>query len=558
MMKNTTTDGITGNGRNCPEKMEEHMNRLRVHDSIRGCLMAGAAGDALGYAVEFMRLPEILARFGANGITRFELAPKGKAQVSDDTQMTLFTANGLLVGLTRGYMRGIGGAPEKYVDGAYIDWYYTQTGRVDERTAHGSCCTWLRQLPELAHRRGPGITCLNACEALLQGKEVMNNSKGCGGIMRVAPMALLAAGYAARGARFYSAEGTDEAGAETARVTHRHPLGFLPAAALTHLLCKLVPMTAETACEELERLAVEAADALADIYKGRYESDKQYMAVLTRRAVSLARNEESDADNIRRLGEGWVAEETWTIALYCALRHRHHIADAIVAAVNHDGDSDSTGAVCGQIMGAIYGYEAVKRQRLFCMQGRAFEDTLELADLILAIADDLYTGCIISEYDPIDTPEKRQWYERYCEMSPAGIRKPTVYNRPFTSERIVELGANEVFVFGSNLAGAHGGGAARLAYNRFGAVWGQGVGMQGRCYAIPTMQGGVETIRPYVDEFVRFARCHRERVFLVTRIGCGIAGFSDEEIAPLFSEAIGVENIILPEEFVRIVARTDR
>ena len=120
----------------------------------------------------------------------------------------------------------------------------------------------------------------------------------------------------------------------------------------------------------------------------------------------------------------------------------------------------------------------------------------------------------------------------------------------YTPEWIDELKANEIFVFGSNLAGAHGGGAARLAYNHFGAVWGQGVGLQGQSYAIPTMQGGVETIKPYVDEFIAFAREHRELTFLVTRIGCGIAGFRDEEIAPLFREALDEENILLPETFV--------
>lgn len=123
-------------------------------------------------------------------------------------------------------------------------------------------------------------------------------------------------------------------------------------------------------------------------------------------------------------------------------------------------------------------------------------------------------------------------------------------NKRYTPERITSLAENEIFVFGSNLAGAHGGGAARLAYNRFGAVWGQGVGLQGQSYAIPTMQGGVETIKPYVDEFIRFAKENRHLTFLVTRIGCGIAGFRDEEIAPLFKEALELENVILPKEFV--------
>lgn len=121
--------------------------------------------------------------------------------------------------------------------------------------------------------------------------------------------------------------------------------------------------------------------------------------------------------------------------------------------------------------------------------------------------------------------------------------------REYTPDYIDRLRPDEVFVFGSNLAGHHGGGAARVALNKFGAVWGQGVGLQGQSYAIPTMQGGVETIKPYVDEFIEFAKNHPMLKFYVTRIGCGIAGFKDEEIAPLFSKAAGIKNIILPRSF---------
>ena len=115
-----------------------------------------------------------------------------------------------------------------------------------------------------------------------------------------------------------------------------------------------------------------------------------------------------------------------------------------------------------------------------------------------------------------------------------------------TPEFITELQPNEIFVFGSNLKGMHGGGAAYIAYRKFGAIIGQGVGLQGQSYAIPTMQGGVETIKPYVDEFILFAKEHQDMTFLVTRIGCGIAGFTDDEISPLFEKAHDVENIVLP------------
>ena len=125
-----------------------------------------------------------------------------------------------------------------------------------------------------------------------------------------------------------------------------------------------------------------------------------------------------------------------------------------------------------------------------------------------------------------------------------GIERPAC-----TPDMITELGPDEIFVFGSNLAGMHGGGAAYAAWRKFGAIMGQGVGLQGQSYGIPTMQGGVDTIKPYVDEFITFAKDHPELFFYVTRIGCGIAGFRDEEIAPLFAAAKGVSNICLPESF---------
>ncbi len=131
------------------------------------------------------------------------------------------------------------------------------------------------------------------------------------------------------------------------------------------------------------------------------------------------------------------------------------------------------------------------------------------------------------------------------DMDEKAYRKPAC-----TPGFIKELGPNEIFVFGSNLDGAHLGGAARLAHKSFGAVWGQGVGLQGRSYAIPTMHGGVEAIKPYVDEFLGFAKRNPQYVFLVTRIGCGIAGFRDSQIAPLFRDALEIGNVVLPKEFL--------
>ncbi|TFU94493.1 hypothetical protein E4T81_04425 [Barnesiella sp. WM24] len=127
----------------------------------------------------------------------------------------------------------------------------------------------------------------------------------------------------------------------------------------------------------------------------------------------------------------------------------------------------------------------------------------------------------------------------------------------YTPENITSLEEDDIFVFGSNLAGMHAGGAARVAYERFGAIWGQGVGIQGQSYAIPTMQGGVDTIKPYVDDFIKLAREWDQNTFYVTRIGCGIAGFTDEEIAPLFADALELYNVRLPESFVKIIERNN-
>ena len=392
-----------------------------INDKIRGCLMAGAAGDALGYEVEFKSRKEILSLYGDRGITEFKLASNGLALISDDTQMLLFTANGMLMGVTRGYTRGIGGRPENYVEYAYRDWYYTQVGKPQDYIPD----TWLYHLPELAHRRAPGMTCLKACESIIRHEEVTNNSKGCGGIMRVAPMALLLAGYQEREGRTpYSLEELAEAGGVVAKCTHKHPLGFLPAALLTVLLYKVALLPTERARREIVHLVRESLDVLDSAYsKERYCTHKRLLRELTEKALRLANSDTPDIEVISELGEGWTGEEAWAIALFCAVRHIDSVEEAIISSVNHDGDSDSTGSITGNIMGAIYGYNHIKERNIFCPVGCELEQTLELSEIILAIADDLTTSCIISQYDSEDTPAKEQWYARYCGMMPKGIGK---------------------------------------------------------------------------------------------------------------------------------------
>ena len=383
------------------------MEQDRLKDKIRGCLMAGAAGDALGYEVEFMSRRSILSRFGENGITKFALGNNGKALISDDTQMTLYTANGLL-NTSRLRIE-----PQYAIVRAYIDWYYTQVGK---RNKMKSC--WISEVDALYSLRAPGNTCISALDTIARGKEPCNNSKGCGGIMRVSPIALYATVW-----NGFDDVKVAELATNAAECTHQHPLGFLSASLLAVLLYKIVPMSSKQVREEIYGIVADTVNILDRIYKGKYESDKRYLKELTEKAVRLAHSDISDADAIRELGEGWVAEETWAIALYCAIRHIDSVENAIIASVNHDGDSDSTGSVCGNIMGAIYGYEHIKERNIFCPEGKKFEETLELSEIILALADDLASGCMLttSLFKPQGTPEAEQWFERYVLMKPVGI-----------------------------------------------------------------------------------------------------------------------------------------
>ena len=349
---------------------------LPVQDRIRGCLIGGAAGDALGYPVEFFSEQTLRERCGDGGIRQYLLDPvSGTARISDDTQMTLFTANGLLAGDTRMALRGIGAQPHGYVSRAYQDWLITQRTSAPARDDH-ACICWLMDIPALYRCRAPGSTCLSAL-AQQQGQPPLesyigrpqNHSKGCGGVMRVAPL----------GVSRYTAvpiEALDREGAELAAITHGHSLGYMPAAVLTHILHRIVyPEQAQT----LPQIVYEARDTVRTLFAGDKHLDE-----LTARidlAVRLADNQAPDLENIHRLGEGWVAEETLAVAVYCALRHSDDFSAGIIAAVNHRGDSDSTGAVTGNILGALLGYDALDR---------AWTRDLELRDVILELADDLY------------------------------------------------------------------------------------------------------------------------------------------------------------------------
>ncbi len=365
---------------------------MRNLDKFRGCLIGGAAGDALGYEVEFLRANEIFQRFGPNGITEYVLH-NGVAQISDDTQMTLFTATGLLLGTTRGMTRGIMGAYQSYIAFSYKEWLRTQEGNYPE--ADEFIYSWLGNIKELYARRAPGMTCLSALRSGKPGSidEPINDSKGCGGVMRVAPIGLYFIG------KNGPIEEVDDIAAETAAITHGHDLGWTPAAVLAHIIYRAA--SEDTA--DLEEIVLDAMATVKRKYRNAWHIDK--LEALVKKAVALSKEEFDDLDSIRMLGEGWVAEETLAVAIFCSLKYRNDFDRALIASVNHDGDSDSTGAVTGNILGAYLGFQGIPAK---------YTEHLELKDLILEVADDLYNDNQMTEYGSY---WDSTWEQKYIAMT---------------------------------------------------------------------------------------------------------------------------------------------
>ena len=387
---------------------------ISKRNRIRGSLLGGAVGDALGYPVEFHDAA------GAK-IRELILDPDtGKALISDDTQMTLFTACGLLFGYSRGCMKGIGADPWHYIGYAYQDWLRTQC---PDHPETGLVVSWIRNIPELNARRAPGGTCLSA---LMEGggsiTHPLNNSKGCGGVMRIAPIALYGAAHGR-----WDQQYNMQCCAEAAAITHGHPLGWMSAAALGNILYDImqnfsIPYAVQDTIFWLEKLYPEY-------------SDTKVMVSLLRKAGSLAdisRYNSSvylveEYEITKQLGQGWVGEEALAVGLFCALvgttRGFYH---CLLNAVGHEGDSDSTGSIAGQILGAYLGEEALERRWL---------KDLELQEVITEIADDLTDDCRMSEYGSY---RDAAWVRKYlsCGNSthipgPGEIRSPVAVQIPW-------------------------------------------------------------------------------------------------------------------------------
>ena len=366
-------------------------------DKYRGCLLGGAAGDALGYAIEFDREEAIAARYGSRGIRDYQLDERGLAPFSDDTQMTLYTANSLLCSLAAlstqasggaqasssapasGDTQASGGAPAPVSPAAlaayapaqmaqfYVEWMYTQVSPYPLAEPKA----WISSLPELFASRAPGVTCMNACEAMANGAKAVNNSKGCGGIMRMAPVGLINTCPSFSGVELQCL------GAQLAELTHCHELGWMPAGVFAHI----VSLLARDEASSVREAATQALNTLPEAFPNAHYLGQ--LQELLRYTLRLADSDIPDLEAIHALGEGWVAEEALAIGLLCSLRHEDDFAGAITSAVNHGGDSDSTGAIAGNIVGAHLGLAGIPRRYL---------EHLELRDTISKIADDLFTG----------------------------------------------------------------------------------------------------------------------------------------------------------------------
>jgi len=343
----------------------------RTKDYYRGCMIGGAVGDALGCPVEFMSFNEIKQKYGDDGITDLVIGANGKAKITDDTQMSIFTADGLLRADTRFCSKGLCSA-SNIVYNSYLRWLYT-IGEVEKEKVQGLLDGWLMEVKELYAVRSPGITCLSALKSGKKGtiEKPINNSKGCGGVMRAAPVGL-----------FCTKESAFRLGCDIAALTHGHPSGYLAAGVLAHIITLIVDGL------EIEEAVLDALEVMSD-YNGHEEC-----SLKIQEALELVKSDISPQEAVKKLGEGWVGDEAIAISLYCALKSKDDFKNALKMAVNHDGDSDSTGAITGNILGAYLGIGGIPNR---------WVENVELSDVLIRLADDLLTGF----------QETEEWRARY-------------------------------------------------------------------------------------------------------------------------------------------------
>lgn len=337
-------------------------SEISLRSRVRGCLLGGGIGDALGAPVEFMRLTQIKERFGPDGITDFAPAYGRCGAITDDTQMTLFTAEGLIRAFVRERMKGICSVPA-VVSHAYLRWLLTQ-GSSSATGLEIGTDGWLWSVSELHSRRAPGNTCLSALAEMTHFATecAPNDSKGAGAIMRVAPVALIVNEGSQE-----CADMVFELAKSVSWITHGHPSGYLSAAAFAVIIHGV--LWGHTLEEGIERA------------RARLERERESTETLSaiERAMACVEASQTAKQAIPRIGRAWVGEEALGVALYCALT-ASDFSGAVRMAVNHDGDSDTTGSLVGQLMGAAHGEELLPAHWLANLESR---------ETIAQIADDL-------------------------------------------------------------------------------------------------------------------------------------------------------------------------
>lgn len=320
-----------------------------------GCIIGGAIGDAFGWPVEFLSDSEIIMKYGEKGLTNLIAGKNGLAEITDDTQMSLFTAEGLLIATEGGIPTNV----SSYVYEAYLAWLYTQ-GEYECKENKFLSRYRLLYKKELFIKRSPGLTCIKSLKSGIKGiiHDPINNSKGCGGVMRVAPIGLM-----------FQCRQSFQIACECAAITHGHPSGYLSAGILACIISEILKG------KDIEE-SVGYALLIAKEYKGHEEC-----VDAINKALSLVPKDIDTKLAIKQIGEGWVGEEALAIAIYCAIKYKDEFESAIIASTNHDGDSDSTGAITGNILGAYLGVQSIPKK---------WVEKIELLDIMAEIAEDIY------------------------------------------------------------------------------------------------------------------------------------------------------------------------
>jgi ADP-ribosylglycohydrolase len=329
---------------------------VELEPTFVGCFLGGAVGDALGAAVEFMSWPEIRRHYGHQGIDAYSEVYGRKGAITDDTQMALFTGEGLLRAVSANAAEaGPLADPVRAIHRSYLRWLHTQGHRSAHPEFDDALDGWLVRTPRLHSQRAPGNTCLGALGLPHAGsiEHPLNNSKGCGTVMRIAPVGL------------WGQEPFD-LGCRVSALTHGHPTGYLSGGLLAVIIAYIVAGASVR----------EAVEEALGMYRPQLGGE---LIGAVERALEFASDSAPTPQKVESLGEGWVAEEALAIGIYAALT-AENFTQGVVVAVNHGGDSDSTGAIAGNILGTALGRTAVGEQWL---------EDLELRDEIIEIARDL-------------------------------------------------------------------------------------------------------------------------------------------------------------------------